>query len=255
MFPVTIRQGLRSARSFSTTAFNNTPHLVQVESSIKGGSFLVSRRLAERLHYQYTPYYDFLKAVVFKGFKQEIVNYQELPSDLADFVQFVKETSITVAPISKFDIEVDGENVTGAALSHRELNKVAKSLLQEAQVEKAVTSRFYDIIKESSSKGVVFPGANNLRKSVDFKFFLDEDIRSRARREFNRIKWRDSRRNVLKMDDIVQQIRKGEANLDLRSMKKNAIIVKADDMDMEELVETLALKILEISGDQDPIEQ
>ncbi|ORY01216.1 hypothetical protein K493DRAFT_312504 [Basidiobolus meristosporus CBS 931.73] len=240
MLSVAIKQSFGNVRSFSTTALNNTPHLVQVESSIKGGSFLVSRRLAERLQYQYTPYYDFLKAVVFKGFKQEIVNRRELPNDFREF--------------HSFDIEIEGENVTGAALSHRELNKVAKSLLQQRQIEKAVTDRFYEIVKQSTAGGVVFPGANNLHKMVDFKFFLEEDIRSRARREFNRIKWRDSRKNVLKMDDLVQQIRKAEMNLDLRNMKKNAIIVKADDIDMEELVETLALKILESTGDQDPLE-
>lgn len=208
--------------------------IIAIDGPAGSGKSTVARRLAGRIGSRYID-----TGAMYRAATVKIIRAGIAPENETAVVDAIQGTRISLQDNS---VHIDGEDVTGEirslkiskALSTISSYRGVREFMKKAQRMMADSD---DIVMEGRDIGsAVFPDA-------DFKFYLDASPEIRARRRYSEIIQKGQ--TNLEYNDVLSEVRERD-RLDMRREHSplvkpdDAVVVRTDDMSIDDVVETLA---------------
>jgi cytidylate kinase len=189
--------------------------VITIDGPSGSGKGTVSRLLAAELGYRYLDTGALYRAVAWK-----VSNENTDPEDEAAMRQILKEIDIT---LNSDSIAVNGVDVTGK-IRTGEIGELSS----QVSAKPAVRERLFQLQREICLQGgVVIEGRDTgsmIFPEADYKFFLDADVRERARRRYEELKEKSP---DITLEQTIEDIEKRDAR---DSSRETSPLKQTDEM-------------------------
>lgn len=219
--------------------------IVAIDGPSGAGKSTVGRMLASQLGYLYIDTGAMYRAIGWKAAGEGVQ-----PVEGPELEALCGRTEVSLRQVDgELKVYVDGEDVTGL-IRTPEMSMMASAVSAQPCVRKRLLElqrslgRQGGVVLEGRDIGtVVFPDAKA-------KFYLDADVKERARRRYQELLAKDGPVDFQKTVDEVMTRDYNDSHRDIAPLKKaeDAIVVDSSSMSAEEVVAFMKAKVEEIAS-------